>query len=474
MKSLAIWRGNLTRIILPTAIILAMACSRAFASGTPSGESKLDLGKILLALVIILLAAKLGGDLLVRLGQPAVLGELIFGIIIGNLCLTGYNGLDFIKNNASVRESIEILSQIGVVLLLFQVGLESDLAKMLKVGASSLLVATLGVIAPFLLGTLVSALFMPQESIYLHIFAGATLCATSVGITARVLMDLKRIQTPEARIILGAAVIDDVQGLVILAAVVGIIKAANNGSTMAAGDIALIVVKATVFLVGAILIGRWISPKVFRITSKLKSDNLLLITALALCFTFAFVATTIDLAPIVGAFAAGLILDEVHWRRFTERGEHSVEELVKPLAAFLVPIFFVKMGSQVDLSTFFHPSVLAFAGALTLAAILGKQVCGLGVLQKGLDKLSIGIGMIPRGEVGLIFAAMGSTLVLKGEQVVGQSTFSAVVIMVVVTTMITPPILKWSMGRKTRQKTPTTEPKQPKSIADGSSEASGE
>lgn len=446
MKIWKIDRGTFLRLIAICLVVLCLTCGIAYASG--GSEQSIDPSKVLLALIIILLAAKLGGDLMVRIGQPAVLGELLFGIIVGNLCLCGCYSVDFIKHDVS----IEALSELGVMLLLFQVGLESDLGKMMKTGISSLVVATLGVIAPFFLGWGVAAIFLPHESIYVHVFIGATLCATSVGITARVLMDLGRIKTPEARIILGAAVIDDVQGLVILAVVTGIIGAASTGATMSSLSILMIVVKATVFLIGAILIGTRLAPRLFKIAARLKAADLLLATSLGICFGFAYLATIIGLAPIVGAFAAGLILDEVHWRSFTERGEHSVDELVKPIAAFLVPIFFVKMGAGVDLSTFADPKVLIFAATLTIAAIIGKQVCGFGVLQKGLDRLSVGVGMIPRGEVGLIFAAIGSKLMIDGEKVVGNSTYSAVVIMVIVTTMITPPLLKWSLGRNAKAK----------------------
>lgn len=427
---------------------VCLACSRAYASSSTSGCETNDIAKVLLALVVILAAAKLGGDLLVRIGQPAVLGELIFGIIVGNLYLTGFHGLEFIKTDASVR----ILSEVGVTLLLFHVGLESDLVKMMKVGMSSLVVATIGIIAPFFLGWGVAAIFLPHESIYTHIFIGATLCATSIGITARVMLDLNWIQTPEARIILGAAVIDDVQGLVILAVVGGIISSAASGhGPMSSPAIALIVLKATAFLVGALVIGKWLAPRVFQVSSRMRAADLLLTTALGICFALAYLAARIGLAPIVGAFAAGLILDEVHWRDFRDRGEHSIEELVRPLVGFLAPVFFVVTGARVGLETFARVEVIGFAAVLTVAAIIGKQICGLGVLQKGLDRLSVGIGMIPRGEVGLIFAAIGSRLMLDGHRIISASTYSAVVIMVVITTMMTPPLLKWSTGRLKRE-----------------------
>jgi len=436
------------RFAAPAAVLIGVSACPALASAQPSGGQG-DIARVLLALIVILAAAKLGGDLLMRVGQPAVLGELIFGIIVGNVYLFGFNGFEFIKTDESVR----ILSEIGVILLLFQVGLESDLGKMMKVGPSALMVATLGVVAPFFLGWGVAKFFLPNESIYVHTFIGAILCATSVGITARVMLDLGWIQTAEARIILGAAVIDDVQGLIILAVMSGVIAAASAGAgSISAWTIALIVLKATLFLAGALVIGRWIAPKVFRFASHMKAADLLLVTALGLCFGFAYLSALIGLAPIVGAFAAGLILEEIHWRKFCERGEQSMLDLVKPLVGFLVPVFFVRMGAEVELRTFANPSVLGLAGALTVAAIIGKQVCGLGVLQKGLDRLSVGIGMIPRGEVGLIFAAIGAKMQLDGHPVIAASAFSAVVIMVVVTTMITPPALKWSVSRNSRSR----------------------
>ncbi len=449
--------GVSIRTPLLAAAVLCILCCRAYASAPPGPNGGTDeVVQVLLALVVILVAAKLGGEVFVRLGQPAVLGELVLGVAVGNAYLLGFHGFDFIvhfgeNGQRVVNEYVDVLSEIGVVLLLFQVGLESDLDKMMKVGPSSLAVASLGVAAPFFLGWGTSALFLPGAATLVHVFIGATLCATSVGITARVLHDLGRVQTPEARIILGAAVIDDVQGLIILAVVSGIITTAAAGEgSVSSLAIFTIVLKATAFLVGALVVGRWIAPKVFRFASRLRASDLLLATALVICFGFAYIAELLGLNKIVGAFAAGLILEEVHWRTFTERGEHSMEELVRPIAGFLVPIFFVTMGARVELATFAKVSVLGFAAVLTLAAILGKQICGLGVLQKGLDRISVGIGMIPRGEVGLIFAAIGSTLILDGGPVIAKGTFSAVVIMVVVTTMIAPPALKLSLARSAR------------------------
>lgn len=403
---------------------------------------------VLLALVIMLLAAKIGGEIAERVHQPAVLGELIAGVVIGNLVLLGYDGLSFLAS----MEGVVILAELGVIILLFEVGLESNVREMMSVGASSLLVALLGIVAPFFLGWGLSAYMLPDEETLVHLFIGATLCATSVGITARVLTDLGKVGTREAKIILGAAVIDDVLGLVILAVVSGVIAATNTGGQLAMIDVALIVIKAFLFLVGAIVLGGWLSPRLFRFASRLRIRGLLLTLSLAFCFLLAYIANVIELAPIVGAFAAGLILDEVHYQEFLDRGDHTLEDLIHPIAAFLVPIFFVLMGIQVDLSTFGQKGVLGFAAALSVVAIIGKMLCALGVIEKGRDKISVAVGMVPRGEVGLIFAGIGASLVLHGKPVISSSIFSAVVIMVIVTTLITPPVLKITLARSDKKK----------------------
>ena len=401
------------------------------------------IASVALALVVILVAAKLFGELAVRIGQPAVLGELLGGVVIGNLALLGYSGLEWLKTDASV----DMLSRLGVLILLFEVGLESTVGQMLKVGLSSLLVATLGVAAPFALGWGVGAWLLPGESAYVHAFLGATLTATSVGITARVLKDLGRSKSSEARVVLGAAVIDDVLGLVILAVVTGVIAAADRGGSLSAGDVAATLGKAVGFLVGALALGVLVSKRLFSLASHLRARGVLLAAGLAFCFLLSWLSGAIGLAPIVGAFAAGLVLEDVHYRDFVDRGEHGLEEQVQPISKFLVPVFFVVMGMRTDLRSFLQPGVLGLAAALTVAAIAGKQACALGVVGKGVDRLSVGLGMIPRGEVGLIFANIGLALSVGGHPVISQATFSAVVVMVIVTTMVTPPALKWSLGR---------------------------
>jgi len=429
------------RWLLPVLALLWATPAYAFAGGAD------PVAPVALALALILVAAKLGGEIATRLGQPSVLGELLVGVVLGNATIVGFGGFEFIKSDASV----DMLARLGVLLLLFEVGVESTVWQMLKVGASATLVAVLGVAAPFALGWGVGALVLPEASTYVHAFLGATLCATSVGITARVLKDLGRSESDESRVILGAAVIDDVLGLVILAAVAGVITAADQGTRMGLGALGAIVGKAGVFLIGSLVLGVWLSPRLFKLGSMLRTRGVLLALGLAFCFLLSWLAATIGLAAIIGAFAAGLILEDLHSRDFVDRGEHSLAQLLHPIVGFLAPVFFVLMGMKTDLRAFVQPGVLGLAAALTAAAILGKQACSLGVLGRGIDRLSVGIGMVPRGEVGLIFANIGLGLTIAGQPIVSQSVFSAVVVMVIVTTLVTPPALRWSLGRGGRR-----------------------
>jgi Kef-type K+ transport system membrane component KefB len=436
------------KVLVSLLIVVALAPATVFASST-AGHGD-PVAAVVLALTIILVAAKLGGELAVRLGQSAVLGELLVGVLLGNLTLFGYAGLDQLWTNPSV----DMLARLGVLVLLFEVGLESTVGQMLKVGLPSLLVATLGVVTPFALGWGVGAWLLPGQSVYVHAFLGATLCATSVGITARVFKDLGRLQTREARIILGAAVLDDVMGLVVLAVVTGMIGAADRGGTFSLGSVATIVLKSAAFLAVSLFLGVRLSPKLFKFASKLHARGVLLALGLAVCFFFSWIADLVGLAPIVGAFAAGLILEDMHYSGFVDRGEHPLEELIQPISGFLAPVFFVLMGIRTDLRSFAAPGVLGLAAALTLAAILGKQACSLGVWGRGVDRLTIGLGMIPRGEVGLIFANIGAGLTLAGKPVIDRGTFSAVVVMVIVTTLVTPIALKFSLERAVRRNVP--------------------
>ncbi len=419
---------------------------------------------VFLFLAIIIIASKVGG-LVEKFGQPPVLGELLVGILLGNIALFGWGFFDQIKHN----DFVAFLAELGVVILLFQIGLESNIYKMKKVGIKALIVAIIGVAVPFVLGAyIVGPYFFPGQDPNMYLFLGATLTATSVGITARVFKDLKKLQTKEAQIVLGAAVFDDVFGLLILAVVSAIVTVGS----VSLGQIGIISLKAVLFLVLSIVIGLLVAPRLGKFFSKIHTGAGMKIgLALAFCFSFAYLAALVGLAPIVGAFAAGLVLDPVHFKWFkspkfvrrlvkineksqdTEVKEqldseikhfrHShVEELVESIAHFLVPIFFVYTGMQVDITTFADPKILILALILTIAAFLGKIVAGLGA-GKGVNKWIIGIGMIPRGEVGLIFASVGLAL-----GVVTPSIYSVIIIMVIITTLLPPPILSWLLKKQ--------------------------
>ncbi len=449
------------RMLMLLSILLLIPGAYAFATDT--GGHADPVASLLLALILILSTAKLGGALFEGFGQPAVLGELVGGVLLGNLVLLNpewsfFEPLRVAELTEHWAVTVNSLAGIGVIILLFEVGLESTVHGMMKVGASSLLVATLGVIAPMVLGFGVSWLFItelpaqlvgvvpPDFSLnYIHLFIGAVLCATSVGITARVLKDIGKLQSKEGQIIVGAAVIDDVLGLVVLAVISGLVAGAEAGRPLDVGGLFRLIAIAVLFLGGSLAVGVFLVPRIMNQLSRVRTHGMMLVSALLFAFLFSYLANAAGLATIVGAFAAGLILEEVHFRGFRE--DVPVMKVLQPISAFLVPIFFVLMGIQVRLETFAELEILGVAAGLTAAAIVGKQVCGLGVLEKGLDRLTVGVGMIPRGEVGLIFAAIGKSL-----RVIDDATFSAVVIMVVVTTLITPPLLKVTLTRWEQRK----------------------
>jgi len=380
----------------------------------------LDFPQFLGLLVAILAAAKLCGALAQWIGQPAVLGELCAGVLLGG------SVLGIVDPHTEV---LHFLSELGVIILLFAIGLETDLKKLLSVGGASSVVALAGVVLPFAFGYAIClALGLSNLT---AVVAGATLTATSVGITARVLSDLNRLQEPESQIVLGAAVIDDVVGLVILAVVAGV----TRGEGVSAGGIVSTTLIAFGFLFATLLIGRLIVPPIVKRLSNVDLPGTPTILALLLALGLAWLANYAGSATIIGAFAAGLLIRETP-------DAHEIERGIASLGHFFVPVFFVVVGAAVDL-TVFNPlhsqnhKTLLVGGALIIAAVLGKFLAGYAPFWIRADKRVIGVGMIPRGEVGLIFAQMGLT-----SGVFDAAMFSAVALMVMVTTFMAPPLLK--------------------------------
>lgn len=459
---------NLYRKLMPFFLLLALvAVPFVQASGEEGGSH--DFATTFLWIAVILVAAKLS-SLVEKIGQPSVLGELVIGVLLGNLVLVGLHIFEPIKTDPIIA----FLAELGVVILLFQIGLESNIQKMKQTGLRAFLVACVGVVVPFVLGTyVVGPLLLPGLSFNAYLFLGATLTATSVGITARVFRDLNKLQIPEAQIVLGAAVIDDVLGLIILAVVSAIVTL----GAVSFGMIAWITAKAILFLVGAIVLGQLFAPLLGKLFAKIHTGVGMKITlAISFGLIVAYLAQKIGLAPIVGAFAAGLVLDPVHFRYFKDpkvvsdvkesikntpqeiqqkvneviepHAHRHIEDLIEPIGFFLVPIFFVVTGINVKLETLFNLPILLVALGITAAAFIGKIVSGL--VAGKVNKSIVGFGMIPRGEVGLIFAMIGKTL-----GVVSDEIFSAIVIMVILTTLLTPPILTFLLKRQDRKNIPS-------------------
>ncbi len=454
--------SRLTVYAVVAAGLVYMIPTLVWGAGSEGGHGAHALTFLFMAL--ILLAAK-ASSLIERFGQPSVLGELLVGVVLGNLALFGITFFEPIKTD----EIIGFLAELGVVILLFQIGLESNIKEMSKVGLPAIMVAIAGVVVPFGLGVYVAGpLLMPEADMNTLLFIGAALTATSVGITARVFKDLGKLQTRESQIVLGAAVIDDVMGLIILAVVSAIVTVGSiTGSA-----VAFIIFKAILFLGSAILIGQILAPTISLYFSKIHTGIGMKFTlAFAVGLLFAYAAAEIGLAPIIGAFAGGLILDAVVFRRFkrpdyveelaemeadapapikgkladiVHRYEHRhVEDLIEPVAQVFVPIFFVVTGMAVDLTTFADTTILATALGITAVAFFGKIVAGL-FAGKGVNKWIVGFGMVPRGEVGLIFATIGA-----GLGVITGGVFSVIIIMVILTTLLTPPILTHLLRKQT-------------------------
>jgi Kef-type K+ transport system membrane component KefB len=393
-----------------------------------------DVAGFFLALAAILVAAKVLGELAERIGQPAVLGELVAGVLLGG------SALGVVPHDGVPGEMMHVLAQLGVLLLLFEIGLETDLREMFRVGPASLAVALVGVLLPFGLGFAWWA-YAPHPAsgggdlTTAAIFIGATMTATSVGITARVLSDLGRMSTPEARVVIGAAVIDDVLGLVILSVVSGV---AAGAAVTVIGVLRTLAV-AVGFLVVAVLAGRFLMPRLFDLVVRMRVRYVLLVFAVAFALALSSLASLAGSAFIIGAFAAGLILSGTN--QFD-----TIEHEVRPVASVFTPIFFVSVGASVNLRLLDPTSpgargTLVVAAALILIAIVGKLAAGWAAPWVRMRRLVVGVGMVPRGEVGLIFADIG-----RRSGVLNEEVFGAVLLMIMATTFVAPPALKALFG----------------------------
>jgi Kef-type K+ transport system membrane component KefB len=436
-------------------IELTNSISPLLATATEAEYAPVVLTGVLLSLVAIYIASKVGAELSRMMDFPPVLGELVAGVVVGISALhlvvfpeSGANASDsvimtilqFLGNLdaeavtsifQSQSEVVSVLAELGVIILLFEIGLESDLRELQKVGYQATIVACVGVAVPFAAGTAGLMLLFHVAAIP-AIFAGAALTATSIGITSKVLSEIGQLKSREGQIIVGAAVIDDILGIIVLAVVASLAKTGE----IDVWNVIYLIVSATVFLIGSILLGKFFNKSFVAVTKQLQTRGNLIVPAMIFAFFMAFIGSAIHLEAILGAFAAGLVLDETD-----ERNE--LDEQVKPIADILVPIFFVTVGAKADLGVL-NPVVpenregLVIAIFLLVVAILGKVVTGWSVFgQPGINRPAIGIGMIPRGEVGLVFVGIGTA-----SGTLDKPLQVAIIIMVIMTTFLAPPLLR--------------------------------
>ncbi|MEL6249198.1 MAG: cation:proton antiporter [Cyanobacteria bacterium J06648_16] len=445
---------------------LSISLSQAFhllPTSLLATEPSVDYGPlvltgVLLSLVTVYITSKLGGELSKRLNLPPVLGELVGGVVVG---ISVLHLLMFPENSAAATDSvimrglqlmgnldieamihvfqsqsevISVLAELGVIVLLFEIGLESDLRELTKVGYQAAVVAVVGVVAPFSLGT-IGLISLFHVAVIPAVFAGAALTATSIGITSKVLSELGHLKSTEGQIIVGAAVIDDVLGIIVLAVVASLAKTGEVDLL----NVVYLIVSASAFLLGAIFLGKFFNKSFVAIADKLQTRGALLIPAFTFALVMAFLANAIHLEAILGAFAAGLVLDETDKRK-------ELDQQVMPIADILVPIFFVTVGARADLSVL-NPAVaenragLIIAAFLITVAIIGKLMTGWVVFGKpGINRAAIGVGMIPRGEVGLVFAGIGSA-----SGVLDRPLEAAIIVMVILTTFLAPPLLQLTL-----------------------------
>jgi len=412
----------------------------------------MDFGSILLMLVVLFVLAVAGSKVFTHFGVPGLIGEIIVGIVIANLVIGNWSflgalGIDMGSEASQNYDVLTLFAQLGVVFLLFSIGLATKVKELLSIGKAAMTVATMGVIIPLMAGFALIEVY--DGNINHALFLGAALVATSVGITARVIKDMNVLDTKEAKIIIGAAVIDDVEGMVVLAIVVGM---TSNGD-FSASNIVLIAVEAIVFVAVSLAAALWAVPRVYKYFEKRKEQRPekskksnsgvnALILAIAVCLGFSWFADKIGLAAIIGAFLGGMLLAEY-------AQEWKLEEKMEPITALFISFFFLNVGMQVNLGSLASMSAILLAAVVLLVAIATKYVgCSIGAKlgDRSISKDSrniIGFGMVPRGEVGLIVAAIG-----LASGAMSSELYGAVIIMAVATTIIAPPLFVWAFAKK--------------------------
>jgi Kef-type K+ transport system membrane component KefB len=375
----------------------------------PAAEHSLS--NLLFVLAALLLLTKVMGDLVQRVGQPAVLGELLAGVVLGPSLIGVLDPHDPI---------LAAMAELGVLILLFQIGLHTDVRAILRVGAPAVMVGIAGVVVPFV-GGYATAIALGLGEIT-AVVCGAALTATSIGISARVLADLGQLDTREGLIVLGAAVFDDVIGLITLSVVGGVAA----GGVLTLTGVSRISAMALGFLAAALILGGFLAPRMVRLFSHLRVPGAIGTMSLAFALLLAGAAAESGSAMILGAFAAGLVL-------YPTSQAKPIERATTTIGHFFVPIFFAVVGASIDLKALADPHALQVGGLLGVVAILGKLVSGFAPWWFKGNRLLIGVAMIPRGEVGLIFAQMG-----RMTGALDEGLFSAVVLVVMVTTFVAP------------------------------------
>lgn len=434
-----------------------LAGSGSWLAEVTESDAELEplvLASVLLSLIVVYLAAKIGGELCARINLPAVLGELVGGVIVGVSAMhlivfpeggsevpsllmklvgmtAGQSPEGLLRVFQGESEVISILAELGVIILLFEIGLESDLKELIRVGPQAAMVAVVGVVAPFAAGTAGLIALFGIDTIP-AVFAGAALTATSIGITAKVLAEMQQLSSKEGQIIIGAAVLDDVLGIIVLAVVASLAKTGEIEIL----NVVYLIAGAAAFLVGSILVGRLLSPYFVMVVDQMRTRGQVITSSLIFAFVLAYIAAAIQLEAILGAFAAGLILAETSKHK-------ELEEQISPIADMLVPIFFITVGARTDLSVLnplepANRAGLIIASFLVIVAIIGKVIAGFVIVgQPGINRLAVGVGMIPRGEVGLVFAGVGAA-----SGVLTESLEAAIIVMVIFTTFLAPPLLR--------------------------------